>query len=98
MTERPAVQPSTRVPDDETPAARCPHCDRPFPSEQLHDLHVGQVHSDSCTEAERTAFEAATDEERDDLFVYHLKIIAALVALYAALIIVYMVVLGTQPG
>jgi len=87
------VQPTTRVPADET-AVRCPHCDRPLPSERLRDIHVGEVHPDTCSVDEREAYEAASDEERDDLFVYHLKIISALVALYAVLIIVYMIILA----
>jgi len=91
------VQPETRVPADESPTARCPYCDRPFPAQRLRDLHVGSVHDD-VTDAERAAFEAARDEEGDDLFVYHLLVIGALVAVYAALVILYMVILGTQPG
>lgn len=92
------VQPTTRVLDGETVAARCPHCNRPFRREQLRDLHVGEVHAGDWTDEERAAYERAADEEGDDLFLYHLKVIAALVGLYAALVIAYMVVLGTQPG
>ncbi|MFD1588037.1 hypothetical protein ACFR9U_13705 [Halorientalis brevis] len=88
------VQATTRVPDDETPAACCPHCDRPFARERLRDLHLGKAHPGEVTDREREAYERAADEEGDDLFLYHLRVIAVLVVLYAATIIVYMVVLS----
>jgi len=95
MTERPT--PETRVPADETPA-RCPYCDRPFPRERLRDVHLGECHRDVLTDDERTAVAAAVDDERDDLFVYHLKVVGALVAIYAALFVLYLVVLSLQAG
>jgi len=94
MTDQPSGPPTTAVPGDEDPPARCPYCDRPFSTVRLRDLHVGEGHPEAATATEQTDYQAATDEERDDLFVYHLKIIAALVTLYAALIIVYMIVLS----
>jgi len=87
------VKPDWHVTDGESPA-RCPHCDRPFANERRRDIHVGDAHSDACTPAEREAYETATDEETDELFVYHLKVIGLLTALYAGLIILYMVVLS----
>jgi hypothetical protein len=88
------VHPETRVADDETPAARCPYCDRPFTDERLRDIHVGDAHSEACTDEERAAADAATEDEGDDLFVYHLQVIAALVGVYAAMVLLYMVVLA----
>lgn len=85
--------PEFEVPDGE-PAVECPYCDRPFASQHLRDLHVGERHSDSCTEAEREAVATATDKELDELFVFHIKVVATLTLLYAALVLVYMVVLG----
>ena len=68
------------VPEGEEPAARCPHCDRPFRSERTRDLHVGEVHLSDASEAEIDRYEAAYDDEDDDLFVFHLKFVAAIVA------------------
>lgn len=85
----------TAVPDGEPVTARCPYCDQPFPDQQAHDLHVGEVHSAVCTDAERAAHEAASEAEQDDLFYFHIKVVAALGVLYAALVLVYMVALGS---
>jgi hypothetical protein len=87
------VRPETRVPEGETPTATCPYCERPFTERRLRDLHVGASHDDITAE-ERESYEAARDDEGDDLFVYHLMIIGALVAVYAALVILYMIVLA----
>jgi hypothetical protein len=83
----------TAVPNEET-AARCPYCDRPFRTERSRALHLGETHSEEWTDDEQAAYEAAEDSEADDLFVFHLKVIAALVGLYAGLVLAYMVVLG----
>ncbi|MFB6138007.1 MAG: hypothetical protein ABEJ42_06670 [Halobacteriaceae archaeon] len=85
--------PDTEVPPGEAPAARCPYCDRPFASERTCTLHVGEAHD--CTDAEWAAYEAAVDAEGDDLFVYHITVVAALSLLYAVSILGYMVVLGS---
>ncbi len=69
------------VPPGEQPGARCPYCDRPFTAERLRALHVGERHPGAATAAEREAFEAAYDAESDELFVYHLKVIAGIVVL-----------------
>jgi hypothetical protein len=76
-----ADQPETVVPDD-ADAERCPHCGRPFATRHLLALHVGNVHPDDATDDERAAYEAAYDQETDELFVYHLKIVAAIVVLF----------------
>ena len=85
--------PETTVPPDR-PAERCPYCERPFPPAHLRDLHVGDVHGEHATEGEREAHDAATDEETDELFVFHLRVIAAIAVLYAVFVLVYMVVLS----
>lgn len=74
--------PTIEVPDGETPAARCSYCERPFRSTHLLDLHLGEEHGDVVSEDERERFNAAYDEEGDELFIYHLKVIAALVLLF----------------
>ena len=87
-------QPRTEVPSDEEPAARCRLCDRPFPTTERHALHMGEVHGEDLTAAERDRYEDARESESDDLFLYHLKVIATLGTLYAVLVLVYMVVLA----
>lgn len=74
--------------------ARCPYCERPFPSDHLRALHVGDAHHDVCTDAEIADYEGAEDEETDELFLFHLRVIAAIGLLYAGFVLVYMVVLG----
>jgi len=87
--------PPTAVPEGETPAARCPYCDRPFTSEHARDLHVGETHSEALTEAEADAYEVALETERDDLWLFHARAVVALGVTYATTVILYMVVLGT---
>lgn len=90
----PAERPPTAVPDGEEPAGRCPYCDRPLSSDRLLALHVGDAHPENCTAAERERHEEAHEAESDDLFLYHLKVVAGLGALWAAFILAYMVALG----
>jgi hypothetical protein len=85
--------PLTHVSEDRSPPARCRHCGRPFPTNRLHAIHLGQAHEDDLSDAEREAFEDAWDSESDELFMYHLKVIASLGALYAVLVLIYMVAL-----
>lgn len=85
-------QPVTVV--DEPGAVRCDHCGRPFPDEHLLRLHRGERHLAALTDAERAAYESARDEETEELFLFHLKVIAAIGVLYALFVVVYMVVLG----
>lgn len=87
------MTPETRVPDGETPA-RCPHCDRPFRRERERDLHVGEDHAGDATEAEVAAAEEAAAAETDELFVFHMKVVAAIALIYAGFVIVYMVLAG----
>lgn len=81
------------VPAGETPAARCPYCDRPFERERLSRLHVGGAHRRECTDAELAAYETAYDAESDDLFRYQLSLVAALVVLTFGFVYVYAVAL-----
>lgn len=84
-----ATAPDTTVPDDEEPAAVCPHCGRPFPAVRQRDLHVGEAHDP--TESERAAYESAREAENDDVFVFHLKLMFALGAVYAAFVVLAVV-------
>jgi hypothetical protein len=87
-------RPPTEVPPGETPAAVCPYCDRPFADGGLQALHVGERHDDIWSEAEQAAYESAREDESDELFFYHLRVIAALAVVYALLVLVYMIVLA----
>jgi hypothetical protein len=78
-----------RVPDDETPV-RCPECGRPFRTERLRALHLGDRHD--LPDDQRNAYEEAREAEREDLFIYHLKVVAALVAVYAFFFFTYLAV------
>lgn len=82
------------VPPGEEPAARCPHCERPFRSERLRDLHVGETHPDEATDDDRERYEAAREAEDDELFVFHLKIVAAIVAVIMGYVYLYGFVLS----
>jgi len=82
----------TDVPEGERPAATCQYCGRPFRTERRYWLHVGEAHADETNEAERSATERAVGEEGDDLFVYHLKVIAWLVVLLFFYIYTYALV------
>lgn len=82
----------TEVPADERPAATCQYCGRPFRTERRYWLHVGEAHPDDLNEAERSAHERAVDEEGDDLFIYHLKVVAWLVVLLFFYIYTYALV------
>ncbi|MCT9096051.1 hypothetical protein [Haloarchaeobius sp. HME9146] len=85
---------ATTILEEETVAARCRVCDRPFPSEHLHALHLGERHRDDLTAEEYETYAQAKDEEDDELFLYHLKVIATLGSLYAVIVLVYMIVLS----
>jgi len=87
--------PDIDVPPDRTPEAWCPHCDRPFATERAWALHLGEAHPTACSEAERAVHESAVEAERDDLFYFHLKAIAALGAIYAVTVVLYMIALGS---
>ncbi|QIB74606.1 hypothetical protein GL213_07875 [Halogeometricum borinquense] len=92
MIEKPSqkqnqIRPETNIEPDETPVTACPYCDRPFRTDRLRVLHVGEAHADEWTPGERDAYESALDEEADELFLYHLKVVAALGSVYAAFII-----------
>jgi hypothetical protein len=87
--------PETAVPPDATVAGSCPYCGRPFASTAARDLHVGEAHAAACSATERGDYETARDAERDALFYYHLRVVAALGVLYALTVLLYMVVLGS---
>ncbi len=84
----------TSVPATDDEPVRCPYCHRPFPRAHLRDLHVGDRHPDAMTEAEGERYEAAADQESDNLFVLHLKVVAGLVLAFFAIAYLYAFVLS----
>lgn len=89
------LDPDIDVPADEAPTADCPYCGRPFDTERARDLHVGRCHDETATDAEMTAYEKASETERDELFFYHIKVVVSLGVVYAVLVITYMAALGS---
>ena len=82
------------LPAGEEPAARCPYCERPFRAERSRDLHVGEAHLAEAAEEEIDRYEAASEAEEDDLFVFHLKIVAAIVVVIMGYVYLYGFVLS----
>ena len=85
----------THVPDGEDPAGRCERCGRPFRTERALALHRGEVHDD-LDAMEAGAYEAAREEERDELFFFHIQVVVVLGVLYAIGVVLYMVALGSN--
>lgn len=74
-SEPPTTETSFDVDGD---AERCPYCGRPFVTDHLLTLHLGEEHPASMTEAEAERYAAADDQESDDLFIFHIKVLALL--------------------
>ncbi|MFB6195575.1 MAG: DNA-binding protein [Haloplanus sp.] len=79
----------TAVPEDATPAGRCEHCGRPFPTADRLVLHKGVDHPRTLDDDERSAFESARAEEAEALRRLRLEALAALVALYFGFLFLY---------
>ena len=73
--------------------AVCEHCGDCFADERLLALHRGQSHRGRLDEAEIDAYREARADERDDVRLFRLKALAALLALYFGFIYVYAFVL-----
>ena len=64
-----------------------------FADEHLLALHRGQSHREALTDDESEAYREARADERDDVRLFRLKALAALLALYFGFIYVYAFVL-----
>jgi hypothetical protein len=73
----------------EGPPYGCPYCDREFFRESYRALHLGQAHPGSLTDAERADYEAASEAESEELRLFRLKALAALVFIYFGFLLVY---------
>jgi hypothetical protein len=79
MTDRSTTDnlaPAAFTVDDD--AERCPYCGRPFATDHLLTLHLGEEHAGSLTDEEADRYAAADDQESDDLFIFHIKVLAVL--------------------
>lgn len=90
----PTDQPMPETAPDDADHAACPHCGRPFPEDHLLELHLGERHGEALSETDRGTYEEAREREAEELFLFHLKVIAAIGILYSIFVVVYMVVLG----
>ena len=79
---------ATDVPPGET-THDCPYCGRPFSEEEYRTLHVGLDHHEECTEAELEAFREAYRDETEEIRLFRLKAIGALVLLYFGFLFTY---------
>jgi hypothetical protein len=94
-SERPPEASDRRSPPPDPPdePAVCGYCDARFADEQLLALHRGLEHEPELTAAERDAYDEAVDAERDDLRLFRLQSLVALLVIYFGFVIVYAFVL-----
>ena len=83
----------TPPPEPPEEPAVCSHCGARFVDDELLALHRGLGHDAELTEAEREAYADAVASERDDIRLFRLKALAALLVLYFGFIFVYAFVL-----
>lgn len=93
MSHRGAVSDDTvserAVPDDTTHARRCEYCNTPFPTTDRLALHRGVEHEAVLTADEQEAFEAAYKAEQEELGLFRLKALLALVIVYFGFLMIY---------
>lgn len=82
----PARTPPPNPPEE---PATCTYCGERFVDDELLALHRGQAHEDQLGEGEIEAYRAARAAERDEMRLFRLKALAALVAIYFGFIFVY---------
>jgi len=75
----------------EDDALVCEYCGAPFAVEEFRALHWGLEHPDSLTDDQRTAAEAALEDETEELRLFRLKALGVLVLLYFGLMMAYAV-------
>jgi hypothetical protein len=82
-------EPETAIPEEGDVVARCSYCDRPFLNQRLHDLHLGEMHPETCTADQLETYRDAVERERDDIYLFHIKAVVTLGVLYTASVIGY---------
>jgi hypothetical protein len=78
------------VPSNESPV-ECPYCEHPFPNDEILLLHKGQRHLQELSAAEQSALQDAHERENEQVRMFRLKALAALVLVYFGLIMTYAV-------
>ncbi|WP_254838133.1 hypothetical protein [Natronomonas marina] len=83
------------APPAEAPSepAVCAYCGDRFVDTRLLALHRGLTHSGRLTDDERAAYREARADERDELRLFRLKALGALLVVYFGFIFVYAFVL-----
>jgi len=81
----------TTISGDGTPKEQCEYCGHPFPTTDRLALHKGLEHQDRLEPSEQEAFAAAYDGERDELRLFRLKALVALVFLYFGFLFLYVI-------
>lgn len=76
---------------DNAEAVQCGYCGQRFAGGDLLALHRGLSHPERVTEREREAFESAYAAEDEDLRLFRLKALLALMLLYFCLLFAYSV-------
>lgn len=74
------------------PVYECEYCGRPFAREEWRALHRGLEHASELDDEAVEQFRTAYTEEDDDLRLFRLKALAALVVVYFGLLMIYAVV------
>lgn len=80
-------------PDPPAEPAVCEYCGDRFVDDDLLALHRGLEHGSALTEEERDAYDEAVASERDDVRLFRLKALVALLLLYFGFVFVYAFVL-----
>jgi hypothetical protein len=78
--------------EEDPEAAVCEYCGRPFPDEELLALHHGTRHREALTDDQQDAYEAAYEDEQEDVRLFRLKALGGLVLVYFLFLMVYAVV------
>jgi hypothetical protein len=71
------------------PPYDCSYCDRQFHRTAYLALHRGQAHGDELAGAEKRAYESAREDEEEELRLFRLQALAALVFIYFGFLLVY---------
>jgi hypothetical protein len=74
---------------DTGPPYDCSYCDRRFHRKSYLALHRGQEHTRELSTADQAAYEEAREEEAEQLRLFRLQALAALVFIYFGFLLVY---------